>query len=104
MSDRPLWYSPHGCRLPPLRPDQNLPVPSTYERVSDLLRAIAELVEAGDSWEGSVEWSIPLPEDALPPPVSDADQPEVMVRAAFRIGNTQGQGGMRIIGTLGRTA
>jgi len=26
-----------------------------------------------------------------------------MVRAAFRIGNSMGQGGMRIIGTLGGT-
>jgi hypothetical protein len=81
----------------------NLPVPATYEALAAVLRQIADLVERGDSFEGSIEYTIPLPEDAYPPPATDDEQPDVMVRAAFRIGNSQGQGGMRIYGTLGGT-
>jgi len=78
----------------------NLPVPSTYAEVAAILRNMATLVEAGDSFEGSIEYSIPTSEDALPPPTLDEEQPEVMVRAAYRVGNSMGQGGMHIIGTM----
>ena len=74
---------------------ENLPVPMTYEALAAVLRGMADLVEAGDSFEGSIEYLMPTPDDP-----ADAD---VMARAAFRIGNLQGQGGMRIIGTLGRS-
>lgn len=78
----------------------NLPVPITYEALAAILRGMAELVEHGDSFEGSIEYSIPMPENESDPP---PDAETVMVRAAFRIGNRMGQGGMRIIGTLGGT-
>lgn len=74
---------------------QNLPVPSTYPAVAALLRNMADLVEAGDSFEGSIEYGLP----DVP-----GDPDEVMVRASFRIGNSMGQGGVRIVGTLGRPA
>jgi hypothetical protein len=79
----------------------NLPVPASYAQVAAILRDMAALVEAGNSWEGSIEYLIPTAEDALPPPASDDEQPEVVVRASYRIGNSMGQGGVRIIGTLG---
>jgi hypothetical protein len=81
----------------------NLPVGTTYAALASVLRGMADLVESGDSFEGSIEYLIPTSEDTLPPPVSDDEQPEVMVRAIFRIGNRDGQGGMRIYGTLGGT-
>jgi hypothetical protein len=57
-----------------------------------VLRDMAALVEAGDSFEGSIEYFMPTLGD-----------PEcyAMVRASYRIGNTLGQGGVRLIGTLG---
>jgi hypothetical protein len=85
----------------------NLPVPSTYAEVAAILRDMATFVEAGDSFEGSIEYTIP----SYDPPPLDPDardgweqtrdeQPEVMVRAAYRIGNSMGQGGMRIFGSI----
>ena len=74
----------------------NQPVPMSYEALAAVLRGMADLVEQGDSFEGSIEYTMPGPD--TPHPEVEAD---VMVRAAFRIGNTMGQGGMRIIGTLG---
>jgi hypothetical protein len=73
---------------------ENLPVPTTYAALAAVLRGMADLVEAGDSFEGSIEYLMPDPANL------DA---EVMVRASFRIGNSMGQGGVRIIGTLGGT-
>ena len=72
----------------------NLPVPMTYPALAAVLRGMADLVESGDSFEGSLEYMIPVEDQAAPD--------EVMVRASFRIGNSEGQGGVRIIGTLGR--
>jgi len=75
----------------------NDPVPSTYAEVAAVLRQMATLVELGDSFEGSIEYLMPAPvEDESQP----GEYPEVMLRAAFRIGNRDGQGGMRIIGTI----
>jgi hypothetical protein len=77
-----------------LEPNQNMPVGTTHAALAAVLRGMADLVEAGDSLEGSIEYAVPIDE---PPEV------EVLVRASFRIGNREGQGGVRIIGTLGRT-
>ena len=52
-----------------------------------LLREIADSVESGDSLEGSLEYLIP--EDG-----SDG----LDVRASFRTGNRDGQGGIVVIG------
>jgi hypothetical protein len=72
--------------------DGNLPVASTYREVAAHLRVMAELVEAGDSLEGSLEYTVP--EGTSPGDV-------VMLRAAYRVGDLAGQGGVRIIGTMG---
>lgn len=52
-----------------------------------LLREIADSVESGDSLEGSLEYLIP--EDG---------GPGLSVRASFRTGNRDGQGGVVVIG------
>ena len=72
----------------------NLPVPMSYGALASVLRGMAALVEVGDSMEGSIEYMIPMPPN-------DPEDAEVMARASFRIGNREGQGGIRVIGTLG---
>jgi len=82
---------------------KNLPVPSTYVEVAAILQNMAAHVEAGDSFEGSIEYSMPdVPEWAQrgEPEPEGWEQPEVLVRAAYRIGNLDGQGGYRIIGSI----
>jgi hypothetical protein len=71
----------------------NTPIPMNSEMLAAVLREMAALVEAGDSFEGSIEYLMPAPGD-----------PEcyAMVKASYRIGNTLGQGGVRIIGTTNR--
>jgi len=65
-----------------------------------VLRDMAERVEADDSFEGSVEWTCIDPET-----VSDDLEPgEFMVRAFWRVGNSEGQGGARIVGTVEESA
>jgi hypothetical protein len=52
-----------------------------------LLREIANLVESGDSLEGSLQYLIP-----------ETDEDGLAVTASFRVGNLQGQGGIILIG------
>ena len=73
----------------------NEAIPMTYAELVVVLKDMAALVEEGDSFEGSVEYL--MPEAAL----SHPQEAEVMVRASYRIGNSMGQGGVRIIGTMG---
>jgi hypothetical protein len=65
------------------------PIASDYARVAAILRDMADHVQAHDSLEGSIEYSMPD---------SSAGDVEVMVRASYRIGNSMGQGGVRIVG------
>jgi hypothetical protein len=68
------------------------PVPRNipHEELVAVLEDITARVRAGDSYEGNITWSIP--EDPAAPPTS------VDVIASYRVGNLQGQGGMRMIG------
>lgn len=68
------------------------PVPMSKETLVVLLDDIKEHVEAGDSFEGFLNYLMPGPDDP--------DDAEFMVEARYRIGNLQGQGGMRIIGEV----
>jgi hypothetical protein len=70
-----------------------VPVLLNQEELVGLLREMADAVEGGDSYEGSLEYLIP----------SDLDQMDKHeVRAVFRVGNSDGsQGGVRMIGTVG---
>jgi NTP pyrophosphatase (non-canonical NTP hydrolase) len=58
------------------------------EELADILDDMAARVRAGDSLEGSIEYLLADP---------DADHPH-QVRAAYRVGNRMGQGGMVLIG------
>lgn len=97
----------------------NLPQPCSRETLLALLDDIRHHVEAGDSFEGSLEYLMPYPEpcplcmpgeDSDPDPEcvmcggkGEIDYPadvEFLIRAAYRIGNLQGQGGMRLIGKM----
>lgn len=68
------------------------PVVMGVEELVAVIEDILGRVGEGDSFEGHIEWMIPDDPDA--PPRS------FEVRAAYRTGNTMGQGGMRMIGTL----
>ena len=80
----------------------NLPLPSTYADVAATLREMADLVEAGDSFEGSIEYTLPdVPDWAMDgePEPEGYEHPQVLMRCSYRIGNSMGQGGVRIFGT-----
>lgn len=72
---------------------QNMPTPTTRDDLLHMLEDITARVRAGDSFEGSLEYLMPTDEDV------PADT-EFMVRGAYRIGNSAGQGGMRLIGEM----
>jgi hypothetical protein len=72
----------------------NLPVYVTRDQLLDVIDDMRKRVAAGDSYEGSLEY--------LLPDVDDGDSPDgFRLRAAYRVGNLQGQGGMRMIGRMG---
>lgn len=73
------------------------PIPLTQTELVAVLRNMAELVEEGDSFEGSIEYAMPIPE------TEGETFPEgtyALVRASYRIGNSMGQGGLRTVGEL----
>lgn len=69
----------------------NRPVPLTREDLAATLREMGDLVEARDSFEGNIEYLMPDPDDDVP------EDTYAMVRAVYRVGNTMGQGGYRVI-------
>lgn len=56
-----------------------------------IIEEIKQLIEANDSFEGQLIWSIPEKENAEHP---------FDVYACYRIGNLMGQSGTRVIGEL----
>jgi hypothetical protein len=58
------------------------------EELADILDDMAARVREGDSFEGHIEYQMAEP---------DAEHPH-QVRAAYRVGNRMGQGGMVLIG------
>jgi len=61
-------------------------------QLASMLRELADLVDAHDSFEGSLSYT------ALGDTYDDLGPDEWEVVAAYRIGNLGGQGGMRLIG------
>jgi hypothetical protein len=61
----------------------------TFSDLATLLRLVADHVEQFDSFEGSIQWSFPESSDA-----------ETEVVAVVRTGNSQGQGGYLMIGSV----
>jgi hypothetical protein len=81
----------------------NLPMPTSYANVAIVLRNMADHVEAGDSFEGSIEYLLPdVPDWAQrgEPPPADFTSDDVLMRCSYRVGNRHGQGGLRIIGSI----
>lgn len=66
----------------------NQPINLTRAELLDVLDDLRDRVAAGDSLEGSFEYMLP------------EDGPGYDVRASYRVGNLQGQGGMRIVGRM----
>ena len=71
---------------------EKIRVPSTVPLAGllGILDDIRARVAAGDSFEGSITYGMPAAEDA--------DPMSFDVVTTYRIGNTDGQGGMRFIG------
>jgi hypothetical protein len=69
------------------------PVGQTKAELLHTLDDIRASVAADDSFEGFIEYLMPGPQGTNP----DAD---FEVRASYRIGNSQGQGGVRMIGEM----
>lgn len=61
----------------------------TKQELIAVLRDLTESIAADDSFEGSLEFTCMDPGCAVG---------EFMVQASYRIGNSEGQGGMRIVG------
>lgn len=72
--------------------NRRVPEPMTRTQLLEVLDDIRERVAAGDSFEGSLEYTMPGVD-------SEEDlSVEFMVIGAWRFGNLQGQGGMRMVG------
>jgi hypothetical protein len=70
---------------------KNTPVYLSRAQLLDVIDDIRAHVADGDSFEGHVEYLMP----------DQGDPPDgFRVKAAYRIGNLQGQGGMRIVGRM----
>lgn len=72
--------------------------PMTTEELADTLNRLAAAIREGDSLEGSFEYLLPGPDDKHHGDGMYGGCPHVMVTAAFRVGNRQGQGSMQFIG------
>ena len=73
----------------------NYPVPVSKQELLDVLDDIRARVEAGDSYEGSLEYLMPFDED-----MNVFEGADFVLRAGYRIGNRQGQGGFRMVGSM----
>lgn len=68
-----------------------IPQPMSKSTLLLLIADMQEHIEADDSWEGWIEYLMPdNPEEGV----------DFQVRASYRIGNLEGQGGMRMIGEI----
>jgi len=76
-----------------------IPVGMDRHELAALLRDMADRAEVGDSYEGNIEYHWPDEEMAGRDgwPAVDAD---FWVHGVYRVGNLQGQGGMRVIGKV----
>jgi hypothetical protein len=75
----------------------NQPVPCSKETLLALLDDIRHHVEANDSFEGYLEYLMPIPEEGQPDFPEDTD---FLIKAGYRIGNSMGQGGFRTVGKM----
>jgi hypothetical protein len=66
----------------------NVPAPATKEEIIEVLKDALAHVEADDSFEGFITWVMPTDESWL-----QGERFGLMAR--YRVGNLQGQGGLR---------
>ena len=69
---------------------QTRPVPMTKDQLLDVLDDLRARVASGDSFRGHVEYLMPY----------DTASGDFLVEAAYRTGDLQGHGGMRLVGKL----
>ena len=67
----------------------NRPAPASLAELVDVLHDAYDRVAEGDSWEGTITWTMPTDE----PELEGAD---FGLMARYRIGNRDGQGGLRV--------
>jgi hypothetical protein len=79
-------------------------IPAGMDRntLAMLLDDVMHHVLDGDSFEGNISYNMPDPEVAVREGWPSANA-EFWVTAVYRIGNREGQGGMRMIGTVPTT-
>lgn len=77
----------------------NVPEFLTREQLLLVLDDITQRITAGDSFEGFFEYTLPWDAE-MGDPETDEDKDGYRVRASYRVGNLQGQGGMRMVGRL----
>jgi hypothetical protein len=77
-----------------------MPVYLTVDELVALLDDLRTRVAAGDSFEGSIEYTMPWSVELGDPEDDPSGQPGFRVRAAYRVGNTMGQGGMVMVGEM----
>lgn len=71
--------------------------PMTTEQLLMILDDIRQRVADGDSFEGNITWAMPIPDDGQPDYPQDI---QFLVGGGYRIGNSMGQGGYRMVGEL----
>jgi len=70
----------------------NVPEPVSKATLLAVLDDIRAHVEANDSFEGYLEYAMPE--------MDDPAEVDFRLKAGYRIGNLQGQGGFRMIGKI----
>lgn len=76
-----------------------MPVYLTKEQLLAVLEEVQALVAADDSFEGSLSYEFPWHTE-IGDSADDPDGPGFRVQASYRMGNSMGQGGIRMIGEL----
>jgi hypothetical protein len=71
----------------------NLPAPASKDELVKTLKDVLAHVEADDSFEGFVAYEFPIPPEGYEALFEDAD---FGLMARYRIGNSMGQGGLRV--------
>ena len=73
----------------PMPAGWNRPAPASKYEVTSALTDALQRVRAGDSFEGFIQWTMPTDEPEL-------EGAEFGLMARYRVGNLDGQGGMRV--------
>jgi len=74
-----------------------VPVPMTQAELVEVLEDILSLVKEGDSYEGNISWQMPNMGPGIPDPPREV---YAEVKAVYRMGNSMGQGGVRMVGDV----